>query len=85
VDRMQEYFGRTDTPAASSPVGSLVVRIMNKNPGMDFEEARSQANALQQKAAGKWKYQMPRVWSEAEQAKRREDMRNAFRPLAKAA
>jgi hypothetical protein len=85
METMSGYFARPDTPVPGSPVGELMIRIVGKNSGVGFEEARVQANTLQQKAAGKWRYQMPIVRSPEEEAKRREDMRKAFKPLASAA
>jgi hypothetical protein len=63
----------------------LMVKIVEKNPGMDFDAAREQANALLGKAAGKWRYRVPAVYSPAEMERRRESLRKAFKPLAKAA
>ncbi len=49
----QVYFEQPDTPAAGSPVGVLMLRVLAKNPGMCFEEARTQAKSLPQQAAGR--------------------------------
>ena len=76
---------RQDTPAPGSPVGALMVKVIEKNPGISFEEARTQANALLDKAAGKWRYRVPTVYSPEEMENRRESLRKAFNPLAKAA
>ena len=43
----QGYFEQPDTPAAGSPMGVLMLRILAKNPGIDFEEARVQAKPPQ--------------------------------------
>jgi hypothetical protein len=40
---LEEYFEQPDTPAAESPVGVLMVRIIAKNPGIDLEGARAEA------------------------------------------
>ena len=85
MSELQEYLGRPDTPAAESPVGALIVKIAEKNPGIGFEEARAEAHTLLDKAAGKWKYRVPTVYSPEEREKRCESLRRAFKPLAKAA
>ena len=85
MNDLQQYFARPDTPAASSPVGALMLRVLEKNPEMGFDEARAQANALLDKAAGKWRYRVPTVHSPEEMEKRRESLRGAFKPLANAA
>jgi hypothetical protein len=82
---MTEYFARPETPSAGSPVGALVFKVLAKNPGMSFEEARTEAKALLEKAAGSWVYRAPRVLSPAEQAEQKERMRARFNPLLKAA
>ncbi len=75
---LEEYFALPDTPASGSPVGTLMVRVIEKNPGMGFVAARVQANALLQRAAGKKVYRVPMVLSvEGEQAQR-ERLRQRF-------
>jgi hypothetical protein len=81
VETLESYFARPDTPAATSPVGALVARIVEKNPTLSFDEARAEANALLDKAAGRWKYTLPRVMSAEQKAREKE----RFRTLAKAA
>ena len=58
-------------PAPGSPVGLLMSKILEKNPGMGFEEARAEARRLLDIAAGKWNYRSPVVLSPAEQEARR--------------
>jgi hypothetical protein len=70
-----KYFARPETPAAGSPVGALVIRIMDKNPGMGFEEARSLANIMLDKAAGRKVYTVPRVYSPEEKKARQAQFR----------
>jgi HNH endonuclease len=82
---LEEYFALRRSPSSGSPVGALMVRVLEKNPGMGFDAACYQAKALLQKAAGKWKYRVPTVYSPEETEKRRESLRTAFTPLAKAA
>jgi hypothetical protein len=84
METLNDYFARPDTPASGSPVGELMIRVLAKNPGMTFGEARTAANALKQKAAGKWNYRIPRVLSPEEQRAQRERLRTAW-TLKKAA
>jgi len=65
---IKEYFSKPDTPATHSPVGELMLQIVDKHPGIDFEEARSKANELIQKAAGKRYFRFPKALSAAEEA-----------------
>jgi hypothetical protein len=65
---IREYFQRADTPQAQSPVGRLMVRILDKNPGMEYGAARAEATRLLQQAAARKAYRMPHVYSPAEQA-----------------
>lgn len=52
---------------------------------MTFEAARVQANAMLEKAARRFNYKMPRVYSAEEMEKRRESLRSAFQPVVRAA
>jgi hypothetical protein len=54
-----DYFAKPDTPAANSPVGAIMVKVLEKYPGMSFEDARVQANAMLDKAAGRFNYKRP--------------------------
>jgi hypothetical protein len=65
---LEHYFTQPDTPAAGSPIGKLMVRILGKNPAMKFEEARQAAHRMQERAAGKTKYQLGPVQSPEEKA-----------------
>jgi hypothetical protein len=78
METLQEYFARPNTPASGSPVGELMMRVLAKDPGMTFDESRAEANTLQQKAAGKWNYRIPRVLSPEEQRTQRERLRTAW-------
>jgi hypothetical protein len=40
------YFDRPDAPAKGSPVGKLIVRMLEKCPEMSFEQARTEAASL---------------------------------------
>ena len=85
MEALDDYFKRSGTPAEHSPVGELMQRIVAKNPGTSFEEARTQAKAMLDKAAGRWEYRMPRVYSPEEQEKRLESLQRMSKPLARAA
>jgi hypothetical protein len=38
------YFARPDTPSAKSPVGLRMVALLEENPALSFEKARTEAN-----------------------------------------
>jgi hypothetical protein len=75
METIQDYFARPDTPASGSPVGVLMVRVLEKNPGMTFEEARNESNALLDRAAGRKFYEIPRVLSQEERTRETERLR----------
>lgn len=79
----EEYFARRDTPQAGSPCGCLMVRILDKNPGMDHETARVEAHRLLALAAKSRNYQVPGVFSPEEQARNRERLNKAFGIVSK--
>jgi hypothetical protein len=62
-----------------------MVKVLEKYPGMSFEDARVQANAMLDKAAGRFNYKTPRVYDPEEMEKRCESLRSAFQPVVKAA
>jgi hypothetical protein len=64
-----EYFSRPENPAQASPVAVLMLRILAKDPDVEYQEARSQAQRLLQKAAHKSVYRVPRVIGPDERAK----------------
>jgi hypothetical protein len=74
-----------DTPAEGSPVGRLIQAIVEKNPGIGFEDARAEANALLKQAAGRRNYRIPPVLSPAEKEAALERLKAAFKPVQKAA
>lgn len=78
---LSDYFTLPDTPAAGSPVGTLMVRILDKDPAIGFEDARAQANALLDRAAGKKVHRMPRILSVEEEREQAERLRQRFRPV----
>jgi len=83
--RLFDYFAKPETPATNSPVGTIMVKVLQKYPGMTFEDARDKANAMLVKAAGRFNYKMPRVYSPEETDKRRESLRRSFQPVVRAA
>lgn len=78
-----EYFNQAHTPAPGSPVGTLMVKVLAKFPGMDFDTARAEANKLLDMAAGRKNYQTPKVLSDAEKAEQRERLKTAWNPASK--
>jgi hypothetical protein len=78
MNNPEEYFEQSDTPQRNSPVGLLIVRLLAKNPGMNFEQARQEAHVLLNKAARARVYRTPAVYSADEQAERKAKMLAAF-------
>jgi hypothetical protein len=81
---VQEYFEQPDTPGLDSPVGVLMVRVIEKNHGTGLEQAREEANRLLGKAAGRRVYSIPRVLSAEEQETEKARLRTAFGSLGPA-
>jgi len=81
---LTEYFALPDTPAAGSPVGTLMARILEKDHTVGFEAARAQANVLLDRAAGKKVYRMPRILSVEQEQAQNERLRQRFRPVKEA-
>ncbi len=77
---LQGYFALPDTPAAGSPVGTLMARILEKDHAIGFDAARAQANALLDRAAGKKVYRMPRILSVEQEQAQNDRLRQRFRP-----
>jgi hypothetical protein len=76
---LSEYFARPDTPAAKSPVGTVMVKVLEKYPGVTFEEARVKANALIQESARRKRFVMPKVLSETELAEQSARLKTAWK------
>jgi hypothetical protein len=76
--KLEAYFAQTDTPAANSPIGKIMVKVLEKFPTLNFEQARAKANELQTEAAGKRKYVAPAVLTDEEQEARRKAVRARF-------
>jgi hypothetical protein len=81
---LNDYFAMPDTAASGSPTGTLMVRILEKDSGIGFDAARTQANVLLDRAAGKKVYRMPRILSAAEEEAQNERLRQRFRPAQEA-
>jgi len=73
-----EYFAMPDTPAADSPVGKLMFKVLEKFPGFTYEQARAKAGELLAESAGKRIYRTPAVLSDEEQETRRKAVRARF-------
>jgi hypothetical protein len=59
---IKEYFNQPDAPARHSPVGQLMLKILERyEPTPSFEEARAEANRLIQKAAGRQNFKLPKI------------------------
>ena len=72
---LAEYFKLPHSPMANSPVGKLMVSILEETPGIDFEEARKQAQECLHKAAGRKSY---RIYTPSQEQRSR-DRLNARR------
>jgi ribosomal protein S30 len=81
METTEQYFARADTPMTGSPVGVVMVKVIEKHPGISFEDARRQAHDLLSKAAKSRRYQTPRVRSREEQAADAERLKNVFRSV----
>jgi hypothetical protein len=68
------------TPPARTPMGVLMVRLLVKNPGMNFEQARREAHDLLTQAAGRKRYQVSAVLSPREKAESMAGMTERFQP-----
>jgi hypothetical protein len=63
---LQQYFAQSDTPAADSPVGVAMQRLLKKNPRLTFAEARVQAGGLSAEDTAKLSGTSS-AWTEGEQ------------------
>ena len=77
-ETLAQYFSRRDTPMAGSPVGTLMVRVMQKYPQLSFDEAKARAKDLLSLSAKARTYRTPHVLSVEELANRAEQLRKAF-------
>jgi hypothetical protein len=77
---LQQHFERPETPAAGSPVGVVMVKVLEKYPALSFEEARDKATDLIQESAGRRRFVNPRVLSEAELAEQKEHLKTVWSP-----
>lgn len=56
MDASEAYFARRDTPSRNSPVGRLMIRIMQEDKEVSFDDARTKAIECLARAAGKRNY-----------------------------
>jgi hypothetical protein len=77
---LSQYFAKPDTPSANSPMGTIMVKVLEKYPGITFEDARAKAHCLILESAGKKRFNLPRVLSEAELAEQKERLKTAWKP-----
>ncbi len=82
---LAEYFARPDTPMKESAVGVLMVRVVEKNPGISFEAARAEANNLLRQAAGRCHYRVFSVLSPSEKAEAESRTKMRFNSIRNAA
>ena len=68
MQTLSQYFGREDTPMAESPIGKVMVKVLEKYPGLNYEGARSKAQEMLTEASGKRRFVLPVVLSESELA-----------------
>jgi hypothetical protein len=66
---IHDYFALPHTPAEHSPVGELMVKVLDKNPGIGFEEARAETNRLIQRAAGRKVFSISKILTPERRAK----------------
>ncbi len=62
-----------------------MVRVLAKNPSMNFETARLEAHSLLTQAAGRRIYRVPTVYTPEEQEANKAKMRVAFAKVKAAA
>ena len=77
---LTEYFALSNTPMPNSPVGRLMQTIVQDEPGINFEEARKQAQECLNRAAGRKSYQVYTPKQEAKQRERLEARRRRIAP-----
>ena len=81
----ETYLNRADPPATNSPLGVVLSRVVAKNPGIDFEDARAEARRLLDRAAAKKNYSLPRVLSAEERATKQARLKSVFRTIKEVA
>jgi hypothetical protein len=85
MQTVAEYFARPDTPQTNSPVGTLMLKVLEKYPDLGFDAARAKAKELLAISAKGKVYRTSRVLSVAELAERSERLKRAFPKSAVAA
>ena len=81
----ETYLNRADPPATNGPLGVVLSRVVAKNPGIDFEDARAEARRLLDRAAAKKNYSLPRVLSAEERATKQARLKSVFRTIKEVA
>ncbi len=66
--KLTEYFERPDTPMANSPVGKVMIQLVEKRPGITFDECYEEAKRLLAVAAGRKRYLAPHVLTVEQEA-----------------
>ena len=79
---LEIYFAQPNTPSADSPVGTLMARLLEKNPGMALGEAKAEAHNLLDRAAKSKNYKFPIVLSPEEKAEAAARLREMFKKTA---
>lgn len=79
---LQEYFALPNTPSQHSPVGNLMIKILEEDRNLSFEEARKLANEQIQKGARRKNFRVLTPGQEAEQAASLGKRRSSFKPAS---
>ena len=82
---LEDYFAQSNTPQTKSPVGTLMLRVIEKYPELGFDDARAKARELLAVSAKSRMYRTPRVFSASEITDRAERFKKAFPKSAAAA
>jgi hypothetical protein len=72
MQTLEEYFAQSNSPMPNSPVGTTMVRVLEKYPSFSFEQARQEAQNLLDKAARSFFYHTPQVLSPEEKQQKRD-------------
>jgi hypothetical protein len=76
--KVHDYFALPHSSAAGSPVGVLMVKMLENHSALTFDAARAEARRLLGKAAGRFHYTPPRVLSAAHRAEQKNRLRSRF-------
>src|SRR5262249_19769846 len=67
-----EYFAQPDTPAPGSPLGVLITKLVDRFPGLTFEQARIKAHGMLDRSASRRIYRVPAVLSQEQEQEQRQ-------------